>query len=1003
MADRESIIQSHGLSSPESRALLDTVPDALVVVDCGGRILLANIQAERLFGYRRDDLVGEPVEMLIPGHLAETHAAHRAHFLANPEVRPMGARMDLNAKRRDGSEFPVEISLSPLESEDGIVVSASIRDVTEYREIEARQRWHADFSAGVIDSLPGVFYLIDASGRMRRWNSNLETVSGYSGEEVARMSPFDFFDEAEHPRIRDTINEVFEHGGSAVDAPLRTKSGTTRDFHFLGHRITLGDEQFLTGLGIDVTSVRKTETALEYVSGLQRMLVEASRRFIASGSTHLDELITDVLGRVGEYCEVDRSYLFRFKQDRQLMDNTHEWCAQGISPEMENLQDLPREAVPNVVTLMERREVMHVPRVAELGPEWTRDREIFEEEDIQSLIVVPIVVAEELHGFIGFDSVQRERTWDEQEIRLLQVLADLIGAVIHRESAASALRDSEALRSNAEKLAHLGSWEWNIGDDTFRASEEWRRVTGCHAGPLTRELVFDIAHPEDLPDIRARLERTLTTGEPYDIEHRIHRQDDGELRWIKAHAELDAAPGSANRLRGFAQDITEQREAERRMLHLAHYDPVTDLPNRILALDRLDQLLKASRRTRQFVAVLFLDLDHFKKVNDSLGHEAGDELLREAATRLLGDLREQDTVARFGGDEYLILLDGLEYATDAQPVAEKLLESFRDPFHLLGRELMITASVGIAVAPTDGITAQDLLRNADMAMYQSKVEGRNTYHYFTDVMNRNVERRLAVEEQLRGAVGRDELSLAYQPLVDLSDDSTVGAEALARWHNPVLGEVRPDEFIPIAEQTGMIDNMGYRILELALTQAACWRRDHPDFLVSVNVSPQQFRDPNLIARIGGALDRAGLPGDALQVEITESVLLDERIKAGNALEELKRLGVRIAMDDFGTGYASLSYLRRFPFDALKIDRSFVGDITENPHDCELVIASLALAHNLGLTVTAEGVETRAQLALLREHGCDLAQGYLFSAPIDAEAFTASIMTSSQAILKRDKS
>lgn len=1122
MASPEATTQPVRLENPAFRALLDTVPDAMVIVARDGRIMLANRQAEQLFGYRREMLIGKRVEELVPDHLAEIHAQHRDRFFESPSTRPMGQNQKLQAKRRDGSRLPVEISLNPLETEQGTFVSTSIRDVTERRSIEELLRWQADFSTGVIDSLPGIFYLIDRSGRMRKWNSNLESISGYTGREISRMTPHDFVGEADKSKVETAFREVFEHGRSAFDAPLLGKDGSTRHYHFIGHRITLGDEEFLTGLGIDVTAVRETESALEYVSGLQRMLVDASKRFIASGSTHLDELITDVLGRVGAYCDVDRSYLFRFKQDRQLMDNTHEWCAPGISAEIDNLQDLPRDAVPKVVELMERREVMHVPRVADLGPDWASDRAVFEEEDIQSLIVVPIVVSGELHGFIGFDSVRRQRTWENEEIRLLQVLADLIGAVVQRETAADALRDSEALRSHAEELAHLGSWEWHIGEDAFHASEEWRRVTGCNAEPLSRQQIFDIAHPEDLPAMSTRLERTLATGEPYDVEHRIFRPDNDELRWLKVHAELDDEPGLARKLYGFAQDITdrkrieaaalesearyravvdnirevvfqaddrgrwtflnpaweeitgysvsesldepfhafmypedrpgaerefralmdgrkrtsrsevrylarqggfrwlevnlrvttdaagritgcagtmrditEQRDAERKMLQLAHYDPVTDLPNRILALDRLDQLLKASRRSGDLVAVLFLDLDHFKKANDTMGHEAGDRLLKEAARRLLDSVREQDTVARFGGDEFLILLGGMKRAAEAQPVAEKLLEAFRDPFFLLGRELMLTASVGIAIAPADGATSQDLLRNADMAMYESKVEGRNTYHYFTEAMNRDVERRLAIEEQLRGAMERNELSLVFQPLVELSSDSVVGAEALVRWDNPSLGRVPPEEFIPIAEQTGLIDAMGHHVLNQAVQQAARWRRVRPEFRVSVNVSPQQFRDSRLVERIGDALHRSGLPGDALQVEITESVLLGGRTRAAEALAELKRLGVGIAMDDFGTGYASLSYLRHFPFDALKIDRSFIGDIADDPRDCDLVIASLALAHSMGLTVAAEGVETPAQLALLREHGCQLAQGHLFGEAQDADTFSASFMTSLQ--------
>jgi diguanylate cyclase (GGDEF)-like protein/PAS domain S-box-containing protein len=1103
------------LADRDLHELLDAVPDAMIVVDRDGRIRLANAQAEVLFGYRRQSLAGEMIEVLVPERVAAAHLVHRGRYFDEPEVRPMGARMALEARRRDGTEFPVEICLSPVASDEGMLAVASIRDVTERRRIEAEQRWQADFARGIVDSLPGIFYLVDRSGAMRQWNVNMESVTGYGADELGSMGVLDFFRPARHEDVSRAMRAVFEKGEAVLKAPLLLKDGTALDYHFQGRRITLGGEEFLTGLGIDMTDLHRTEAALDYLSGLQRTLVDVSKRFIALDSADLDDIITDVLGRVGAYCEVDRSYLFRFKDGRARMDNTHEWCAPGITPEIDNLQDLPREAVPNVVRLMERREVMHVPRVTELPSDWEQDRAVFEEEDIQSLVVVPIAVSGELHGFVGFDSVRRERDWDDEEIRLLEVLADLLGAVIQRDFTARALRESEVLRSHAEHLAHLGSWEWDIQGDDFRPSEEWRRVTGLRADVTRLEDLFELVHPDDLVEVRRRLKDTLDTGRPYDHEHRIYRHPDRTVRWIKAHAELDRSGGATRRLYGFVQDITErkrieaaiaesearyrsvvdnirevvfqadregrwtflnpawqeltgfaledslgkryldfvhpddrggserefrelmaggeravrsevryltrdddfrwfevnvrstldedgaiagcagtlrditqQREAEQKMRHLAHYDPVTGLPNRILALDRLDQLLKTSHRKQEQVAVLFLDLDHFKKANDTLGHEAGDQLLREAARRLLSDVREQDTVARFGGDEFLILVGGLPEATAAQPVAEKLLQSFRDPFRIHDREFMLTASLGIAVAPDDGANAQVLLRNADIAMYQSKGVGRNTYHYFTESMNRDVERRQNVEELLRGALARDELSLAFQPIANLENGAVVGAEALLRWRSDSLGQVSPDEFIPIAEQTGQIDAIGQFVIDSALEQAVRWRSERiEDFWVSVNVSPQQFRDPNLVPLIERALERTGLPGAALQIEITESVLLDERGQAAEALARLKRLGVSIAMDDFGTGYASLSYLRYFPFDTLKIDRSFVGDIADDPKDAELVIASISLAHSLNLKVLAEGVETEAQLALLRRHGCELVQGFLLARPLTPARFS----------------
>ena len=742
------------------------------------------------------------------------------------------------------------------------------------------------------------------------------------------------------------------------------------------------------GIMLDVTATKKAEQALEYLSGLQRALVDVSHRFMATRPDEVDRQIDHALGLVGHYCDVDRAYLFRFRDGLERTDNTHEWCAPGVTPEIDNLQDLPRREIPNVVSLMERREVMHVPRVAELEEDWSNERRIFEAEDIQSLVVVPIVSDDALHGFLGFDSVKREREWTHDEIHLLQALGNLLGAVIQRRDAESALRESEALRSQAENLANLGSWQWDIARDVFTLSPEWRRVCGCSAERLTSDEFYPIAHPDDLPIIRQALQHSIRTGEPYRIEHRIIRQTDGEVRWVRAHAEVVHENGLAVRMAGFSQDITGQREAEHKMAHLAHHDALTDLPNRTLALDRLEQMLRSARRRLDQVAIVFLDLDHFKKVNDTLGHETGDQLLLEATRRLTGIVREQDTVARMGGDEFVILLGGIHGESDAQPVLESLLEHFRRPFVVEGREMVLTASVGVALAPTDGNDPQELLRNADTAMYKSKAEGRNTYRYFTASMNHDIERRLAIEENLRGALDRGELSLRFQPLIELAEDRIVGAEALVRWRNPELGNVSPAEFIPIAEQTGLIDAIGTYVAEQALAQARAWSvACNRSFRISINVSPQQFRDPHFTRRLGAMIDRAGISPSGLEIEVTEGVLLTEQTHVGDALRALRDMGVGISMDDFGTGYASLSYLRQYPFDTLKIDQSFVRDCTTDPNDAELVATSLRLAAGLGLDAIAEGVETAAQLAFLRDNDCRLVQGYLFSPPITAEALT----------------
>jgi diguanylate cyclase (GGDEF)-like protein len=390
-------------------------------------------------------------------------------------------------------------------------------------------------------------------------------------------------------------------------------------------------------------------------------------------------------------------------------------------------------------------------------------------------------------------------------------------------------------------------------------------------------------------------------------------------------------------------------------------------------------------RDEDQVAILFLDLDDFKKVNDSLGHEVGDKLLVEAARRLRMSVRKGDTVGRLGGDEFIVLLGGIETIDDVQAIVENIINHFRNAFKIDGREFLLTISVGIAMYPGDGNTGSELLRNADSAMYHSKGIGRNTYSFFKDEMNHNVSRRLVLEEQLHGAFERDEFEVLFQPKVSLEDGSLIGAEALVRWHNTALGSVSPTEFIPIAERTGFIVTLGKFVLCQAIGMIGdCQRLFGSSFRMAVNLSPRQFRDPGLVPFIRECLQEKGVSADCLEMEITEGVLMSGHAYIDEAIAALKAMNITLAMDDFGTGYSSLSYLRKYPFDVLKIDRSFIHDITENTADRELVQAGIAMAQGLKLAVVAEGIETEPQLALLRELGCDYGQGFLFGKPVSAD-------------------
>ena len=432
-------------------------------------------------------------------------------------------------------------------------------------------------------------------------------------------------------------------------------------------------------------------------------------------------------------------------------------------------------------------------------------------------------------------------------------------------------------------------------------------------------------------------------------------------------------------------DITERKEAEARMRHIAQHDSLTGLPNRLSLLMRLGQLLPEARRHGWKVGMMFIDLDRFKIINDTLGHQVGDEMLREVACRLSSVVRETDFVARLGGDEFVVILPGINSPADAALVASKIVNALATPIEAEGHELHTSPSIGISLFPDDGPDGDAILKNADTAMYHAKSAGRNNYQFFAADMNQQATERLDIERKLRHAIGRNELALVYQPQFG-ADNRATGVEALLRWHHPVDGMISPDRFIPIAEETGMIVEIGDWVMLTACRDMKHWIDSGlVPLRVAVNVSARQLRRRDFCETVAGALAESGLPAELLELEITESSVMENPQEAIHILERLGRMGVSLAIDDFGTGYSSLAYLKLFPIDHLKIDRSFVRDIEHDLNDRAIAFGTIALAHSLGLNVIAEGVETEDQLELLRSNGCDEVQGYLFSKPLSSAA------------------
>jgi diguanylate cyclase (GGDEF)-like protein/PAS domain S-box-containing protein len=691
------ISPASGAGRPTFEDLLEAAPDAMLGVDHDSVIRFVNRQVERMFGYESAKLVGERIETLVPERLALVHVGHTDRYLADPKTRAMGAGLELTGRRRDGSEFPVEISLSSLKTPDGLVVLAAVRDITD-RKLAEKELREAEIAVRALNA------------RAATWEAN------------------------------EQFKNAFEHA--------------------------------------------------------------------------------------------------------------------------------------------------------------------------------PIGMA-------------------------------LVGA------------DGDILRANGQLCRLLG-------------------LVDIDAAPLK---FATLVHPADR-SATARGFESLLAGDiaSYQEEHGLQHSNGDVVRVMLSASLVHGAPGWPLHFIIQCEDLTAVKHAEAMLLYRVFHDALTGLPNRTLVADRIEHALARSERDSSLVAVLFVDLDQFKVVNDSLGHDAGDEVLVEVATRLVSMLRRGDTAGRLGGDEFVVVCEGLADEDKVPPIAARIARVLAPAFSVAGREVTITASIGVALAQGNSSNTADLLRDSDVAMYRAKLLGRNRSEVFDKSMRLRAVARLDTENGVRRALDRGEFELFYQPMIDLSTGALTGFEALSRWNHPKLGLLGPSEFIPIAEDLGLIVPFGAWVLEEGCREAAQWASTHPGLLLAVNLSPRQVADPGLVEIVETTLAQTGLDPMDLCLELTESALIVASDTTIDALATLRRRGVQVSIDDFGTGYASLTYLIKFHPDILKVDKSFVERLGLDRESTAVVEAVVSLAHRLDLTAVAEGVETARQVSLLRELHCDQAQGFLLAKP-----------------------
>ena len=781
----------------------------------------------------------------------------------------------------------------------------------------------------LFETLPDGVVLIDSRTMQAvEFNRSAYEQLGYSADEFAalRVNDYEAVESPEETRRR--VEKIEREGRDAFETQHRTKEGTILDVWVNVVLVDLGGVPHMMALFRDITDQKRTEREIDRVQALARI-----------GTLEWDIVKDEMSG------SDESSRIFGISLDDKP----------SVQALLASVVEDDRERVTQeLYTAMKEGTYNAMCRIA-VGD-----------------------------GTIRWVETNAEFIYDENgnPVKGIGIVQDLTERVLAEE----ALRRKDADLNAAQALAHIGSWRLDVGRDVLEWSEETYRIFGVSKGsPLNYAAFLSAIHPDDREKVDYAW-RAALQGAPYEIEHRI--VVDGEIKWVRENAQLEAdREGNLIAGVGTVQLITERKLYEERLESLANYDPLTGLANRALLMSHLQNAIEQARRSKDEIALIMFDLDRFKDINDSYGHSAGDELLRHVAQQFTSRLREGDMIARLGGDEFAVVLENLSHPEDAGRLAEEMIGMLGIDYKLSGGALIhVGASAGIALFPHHGDDAFTLLQHADAALYKSKAEGRGTYYYYTDELTASARKRIECESYLRRAIANNEFELYYQPQVHLGTGRIVGAEALIRWNDPHRGVITPDQFIPIAEETGLIREIGEWVLGEVCAQGKVWLDKGHRITLALNLSAHQVRYQNIVALVEEALRKTGYDPKRLELELTESTLMERQEEAVAMLHALRAHGIRLAIDDFGTGYSSLSYLKRFPIDVLKIDKSFVDDLPYDPDDMAIVAAIVAMAQALGFQVLAEGCEREEQITFLKEKGCTMYQGFYKSPPLRAAEF-----------------
>jgi diguanylate cyclase (GGDEF)-like protein/PAS domain S-box-containing protein len=921
--------------------VLDGLPAPALLLDGDGRVVLATAGVVHLLGFARSELTGRAAEELL------SDASRQVIFqaLRTTSGAQVGTLVELTVARRDGTSAALEAHLSPLELDGRRFLLCAFESSAARASDDELERSAALLNAAQRIAKVGS-WMWDVVNDRQWWSDELYRMLQIDPKAAAER-PYDRFFALVHPHDRERMLAGAARAASGgtpepVDVRVLLPDGRERVIHVEGETMLDERGQVLRMQGTlqDVTERKATQTALF----LTEMRYREAQRIAQIGnwewnlatntSWWSEELYRILEEDPHRYPATLDNFIAKIHPDDRQVLIEGQWAA-------------PLVASPN--TPLESRVVLADGR----------------EKVIEQLV---------------------ETRVDEygQPAAIVGTVRD----ITERRALEDRLRESEARYASTVELAAVGIAHVDKDGRFAWSNLRLREMLGYSSEELRNLTVWQVSHPDDVHVTDADRKR-LHAGEIDTLTaEKRYLRNDGTTLWVRiTSAVRRGADGTLLYDVSIVEDVTARRNAEERVRYLATHDELTGLPNRALFGELLAHAIQKARRSERQCAVVFLDLDRFKIVNDSLGHAAGDQLLKEVADRLLHSARKSDFIARLGGDEFVLLLEDVPDASIAAGVAKKILSSLLAPVRIGRHECRVTGSIGIATYPSDATDAPTLMKHADMAMYRAKEEGKNNYQFYSAETSPLSVENLLLESHLARALERKEFAIQYQPRVDIRTSEVRGAEALLRWWNLELGTVSPAHFIPAAEDTGLIVPIGKWVMRTACEQNMAWqRRGLRCIVMSVNLSPRQFKDPMLLDDIAEVLQRTGMAPELLELEITESMIMHNLEQAAQKAAAIKALGVRLAIDDFGTGYSSLSQLKRFPIDTLKVDRSFIRDVELSEDDRVITQAIISLGKALDVSVVAEGVETEAQHAFVRDNACDQMQGYYFSKPCHPDAF-----------------